>query len=110
MKWYKNLYLSDSVVSKKSKVLHKLKRNKLQINVFVIVLPLEEMGIMEIYPSYVLLQKIYEKRDIKVIGIASDVTESYELAGEIAMDCFNARKDFDIEAFMNEYRRELHND
>ena len=102
MKWCKDIYVSDSVADKKKKILHNLKHNKLQINVYVITLPLSEGGIMEIYPAYVLLQNIYKKQNIYVIGIASDRTEANELVERIIMDCYMKTGGLDIEKFIYE--------
>lgn len=102
MKWCRDIYVSDSVADKKRKILHNLKHNKLQINVCVITLPVAPGGIMEIYPAYVLLQQIYKKQDICVIGIAADMQEAYGLAEKIVMDCYDKTGTFDIEKFINE--------
>ena len=100
MKWCRDIYVGDSVAGKKRKILHNLKHDRLQINVYVITLPLSEAGIMEIYPSYVFLQKIYKKQDIYVIGLASDRWEAYELAEKIVMDCYKATGAFNIKQYI----------
>ncbi len=102
MKWCKDIYVSDSVAHKKRKILHNLKRNKLQINVYVITLPLVEGGLMEIYPAYILLQNIYKKQDIYVIGLASDKNEAVELVSKITMDCYEKTGGFDVKKYINE--------
>lgn len=102
MKWCKDIYVSDSVADKKRKILHNLKRGKLQINVYVITLPLTEGGIMEIYPAYIFLQKIYKKQNIYIIGLASDKNEAYDLAGRIIMECYSNTGGFDIRKYYHE--------
>ena len=102
MKWCKNVYVTDDVADKKKKILHRLKLGKLQFNVYAIILPLGSDGIMEIYPSYIFRQKIYKKQQVLVIGLASDRESAYELAGKIALECFEKNKDFDIRKFIRE--------
>ena len=102
MKWCKNVYVTDDVADKKRKILHKLRAGKLQFNVYTIILPLGDDGIMEIYPAYIFLQKVYKKQPIYVIGLASERESAYELAGRIALDCYNKNRDFDIRKFIRE--------
>ena len=102
MKWYKDLYVSDSISHKKRKILHKLKRNKLQLNVYAIVLPLGDSGILEVYPAFVFLQKIYKKQNIFILGLASDREEAYELVEKIVMDCYKYTGHFDIKKYIEE--------
>lgn len=102
MKWCRDVYVTESVADKKRKILHKLKNGKLQLNVYAIVLPLGNDGIMEIYPSYIFLQKIYRRQPICVIGLASGRGDAYELAGKIAMECYNKNGDFNIRKFIHE--------
>lgn len=102
MKWYKGLYASDSISHKKRKILHKLKRNKFQFNVYAIVLPLGDSGILEIYPAYVFLQEIYKKQDVFIVGLASDRDEAYKLVDNIVMDCYKDTGQFDIKKYIEE--------
>lgn len=102
MKWCKDVYVTDSVADKKKKILHRLKMGKLQFNVYAIVLPLGNDGIMEVYPAYVFLQKIYKKQPVYVIGLASGREDAYELIGRIALECYSKNGDFDIRKFIRE--------
>lgn len=108
MKWCRDLYWGDSIASdkkpntRKRKILYRLKHNKLQINVYVIVLPLGNDGILEIYPSYVLLQEIYKRQPVCVIGLAADRNEAYELTGKIILDCYAQSGSFDVKSFVRE--------
>lgn len=102
MEWSKDIYVSDSVADKKRKILNNLKKNKLQINVYVITLPIVEGGIMEIYPSFIFLQDIYKRQDIYVIGLASSMDEAYELVDQIVMDCYNETGDFNVKKYIGE--------
>ncbi len=102
MKWCQNVYVTDDVADKKRKILHRLRAGKLQFNIYVIILPLGDDGIMEIYPSYIFLQKIYKRQPLYVIGLASGRESAYELAVKIALECYSKNKDFDIRKFIRE--------
>ncbi len=100
--WYNDLYLTEGIKKKKRKILHNLKKNKLQINVYTIILPLGDSGLLEIYPSYIFLQDIYKKEKIHLIGLAEDKEEAFELVEKIVMDCYKATNGFDIKSFVTE--------
>ncbi len=102
VKWYKNLYFTEGTKKRKRKILHNLKHNKLQINVYTIVLPLGDSGLLEIYPSYVLLQGIYKEKKIHLVGLAQDLNDAYELVEKIVMDCYKSTNGFDIKSFVAE--------
>lgn len=102
MKWCQNVYVTDDVADKKRKILHRLRAGKLQFNIYVIILPLGDDGIMEIYPSYIFLQKIYKRQPLYVIGLASGRESAYELAGKIALECYSKNKDFNIRKYIRE--------
>jgi len=99
MIFYKNIYLSENIKKKKNTIIHNIKNNKIQLDVFIISLSEDGMGIVDIYPSYILLQKEYMNKEIFIIGIASTKTEAYNIAKDILMDCYNTRSDFDISAY-----------
>lgn len=100
MEYEKNIYFGESVITKKNKILHKLKRNKFQPGIFLITLPADENGLLEIYPSYIFLQDLYIENPLKIIGIAGSKMEALEMIQKIIMECFNNNKDFNIEKFM----------
>lgn len=102
MQWCKNLYVTEDVAAKKKKILHKMKKNKLQFSVYAITIPLGASGIMEVYPAYVLIQKIYRKQPVLVIGLAESREKAWELAGKIAMDCYEKNGDFDVRRYIKE--------
>ncbi len=102
MKWCKNIYVTNGVAEKKKKILRRLKAGKLQFSVYAITLPMVPGGIMEIHPAYVFVQRLYKKRQVYVIGLAEGRKEAYELAGQIAMECYVKNKNFDIKTFIYE--------
>ena len=74
MLFHDRLYVADNLLKNKSKVLKNLKQGKLQLGVFVITLPLGDEDMLEIYPSYILLQKMYRELDMTVVGIADIIS------------------------------------
>lgn len=99
MYWHKKLYFNDGIKDKK-KIVKNVKKGKLQFSAFVITLPSGNDGILEIYPSYVLLQPAYKSMELYVIGIADDREAALELVSKIVMECYKATGNFNISDYI----------
>lgn len=94
MKWYNNLYVGCRAQKHRHKIIKKAIRNKPQIGVYFITLPVNENNSLEIYPSYILLQKYYRKKKMMIVGIGESKEEALEIMGQIIMDCYNKTGQF----------------
>ena len=102
--FHNKLYVAEDLSDSRRLVLKKLKQGKLQTGVFVITLPLGERDMLEIYPSYVLLQKAYKDKSIIVVGVAGEQGSAFGLVERIANDCLSENGNADIRAYFE--RRE----
>lgn len=102
MKFIDNLYLTDEIKKKKNRVLRKIKAQKFVLGLYIITLPSEDNGLLEIYPQYILLSSFYNQMDITVVGLAFGKDEAIELTNSIISDCYFTRNDFDIKTFIAE--------
>ena len=81
----KDVIFGEKASLEKSKIYRTLKKKDLIFDLFIITKPLGGSGLMEIYPSYVLYQKIYETSDIQILGIAKGRDEAMEIVSSIAV-------------------------
>lgn len=89
MKWYKRLYVGESLTGKKHKVIKRLEKNVLQPGVYVIVLADNGKDNFRIIHSLELLQKGYPKDELTVVGIAKGKQEAFLLVGKIIQDVYD---------------------
>lgn len=101
MHWYKNLYIGENAKENKQKIIRNIKRRKLQFGAYVLALPESDHNILDIYPSIVLLQPYFKKKDLFVLGIASSKDEAYEVMEQIVMDSYRSTGAFDIKEYIN---------
>lgn len=94
MNWYNNLYIGKNALKKKHKIIMKTIRRKPQMGVYIITLPINDSNALEIYPSYVLLQKYYRKKNMTIVGISQGYDEALEVIQDILMDCYNETGQF----------------
>lgn len=94
MKWYNNLYVGENAKRRKHKIIMRVIRHKPQIGIYLITLPVNEANSLEIYPSYILLQKHYRKKEMMVVGISEGYEEALSVMQEIIMDCYRETGQF----------------
>ena len=87
MLFHKKLYLDDENLKNKRKIIKKLKHNKLALGVYVLTLSEAKTEQIEIYPTYVLLQKAYKDKEIMVVGIADGMDNAQGLLIKMTEDC-----------------------
>ncbi|MBQ3665109.1 MAG: hypothetical protein II919_03270 [Lachnospiraceae bacterium] len=94
MKWYNNLYVGENAKKRKHKIIMRTKLNKPQIGTYLITLPLNDKNSLEIYPSYILMQKHYRKQNMMVVGIGLGRDEAFLVMQDIIMDCYQKTGQF----------------
>lgn len=102
MRFYKYLYVSDSMEKKKEKIIRRLKAGKFNLSCYVIALAKNPVNQLEFYDSAFLLQKNYKKDHIFVVGLAGCYEEALELVKQISEDTYKKRNDVNIRKFVIE--------
>ena len=106
MKWYNDLYVGHNAMEDKDKIVDKIIRGKLQLNKYVITLPLNNRDTLDIYPAYVLVQKWYRKSDMIVVGIADGKEEANEIVEMIIKDCLSELGKVDVRQYIESKMKE----
>ncbi len=96
MKWHKDLYTGESVIRREKKVKWKVMHGAGQLRVYVIALASNPRNLLDIIPSWELLQKHYPKKGLYIVGLAGNYQEALELAGHIVSDVYRATGGFDV--------------
>lgn len=82
-------------------ILQKLRRGKLQPKVHVIVPASGEQNVLDILPSYVLLQEHYKaQEELLILGIGADYFEALEVAGKIVHDIYHTTGGFVLKDYL----------
>ncbi len=105
MRYYKHLYLTEGI-RKKEKVIRKLEKNQLQMNIHIITLSQNEEDQLEIYNSMILLQPEFPHDDFFVVGIAKGYEDAVEMVEEITQEVYNKTKGADIRSYILEREQE----
>lgn len=101
-KWYKKLYVGDIARGKKHMMIGKIRFRRFQKDAYLITLASNGNNLLDIYPSYVLLQKAYKDKDLFVVGLACGYEEALEVTRRVVEDVYQNTGGFDVRAFVLE--------
>ncbi|WP_461812058.1 hypothetical protein [Faecalimonas sp.] len=107
MKFYKNIYVGDSLKTRKEKVIDKLKNGEVQFSCYLIVLCDNPVEQLECYDSILLLQKKWMPEPLLVVGIASSYVETLELIKRIAEDTYLRYGEANLRKYILETQQEF---
>lgn len=94
MKFYKNLYYSESIHNIR-KIRKRLKAGKLTLGISLIICNKEEAR-LEIVDSLFLKQWYFKEHEIYVVGIAKNTQDAYMLIEKMALESFQKTGKVDL--------------
>ena len=105
MEWYKNTYFGERARRRRKEIKKRANNNDFLLGVYFITLPMNDANTLEIYPSYVLLQPYFKKRNMYVVGVGTTMEEAKNLTVDILMDCYNKTGQFFVRKMCEESNR-----
>ena len=102
MRFYKNLYVSESMAKKKEK----LNKKKYPLKTYVIALIEEGENQLEFYSTLMFRQGSVIDDDIFAVGLASGYDDALYLVEEIAKEVYEKTGDLDIRSYIRKQERE----
>ncbi len=91
--WSGKLYMDDKVRKNPAKYKKLAESGKLLRHCYLITLPMNEKNCMDIYSTREFWFQYYQKRTLKVIGIASSRDSAEELICEMVRDIYAVYRD-----------------
>ncbi len=100
VKFYCDLHVSECFGKKPEKIMKKLRKNKLQPEVYIISLARGGGNQLEFFSSLLLTQHVYDNADILVVGIADGYTDALYMVEQIVDHIYQETKETDIRRFI----------
>ncbi len=100
MKYYYDLYISDSLKKKKDEIFSKIESGKVQLNLYLIVLAHNEKNHLEFFDSAMLQQKIFSEQDLFVVGIAEGYYGALKLIERITQEVLDETKGVNLRSYI----------
>ena len=70
MKWYNDLYVSDDVAPKITKIIKKIEDGKILVGVYVITLSANKKDNLDIYQVNEFKQNYYKDKEMYIVGVS----------------------------------------
>mgnify|MGYP007014485051 CR=1 FL=1 len=100
MRYYKYLYLSDTLKRKKDKLIKKIEKEKIIPDLYLIRLAANEKDQLEISSYRHLLHLPCPKQDLLVVGMTKGYEDAVYLVEEIVQEVYNKTKGADIRSYI----------
>lgn len=107
MKWYKNLYLGETIKKKAARIKWKVEHNAGQLSVYLLTLPCNKENLLEIIPAAELLQKAYPKKELYVIGIENSFDDAAVMAAMVIQEVYAKTGSFDVTGYIQKQDEEI---
>lgn len=106
MKWYKNLYLGENVAPEARRIVNKIKKKKLTPDIYLIALASNSKNLLDVIPTWELLQSGYPTDNVRIIGLAQGKQEALELVVSIVDEVYQKTGNVNLQ----EYLKQMHLD
>ncbi|MCC8029328.1 MAG: hypothetical protein LIO75_05990 [Lachnospiraceae bacterium] len=100
MIWNDPFYLGKNCFRTYKMVKRRITDGLIHPGVFLLTLPRDGHGVLEIVPSLLLLQDSYPTDSLRIVGMAATRREALSMVEQIVTDTVLARGDADVPAFM----------
>lgn len=101
MKWYHDLYVGDSIADKANRIKWKINHNAGTVSVYVIAFASNKQNLLDIIPSWELMQKAYPgKKEMQIVGLAKGYDEALELVQQMIEETYQHTKTVDVRAYL----------
>ncbi len=107
MKYYYNLYTNESVREKKLQILSRIDRGEFVINKYLIVLTQNERNHLEFYDSAFVSQKVVDKQDLFVVGLAEGYGGAVQIVETIVNEVLRMTGGTDIRTYLLDQQLEF---
>lgn len=104
MKWYKDLYVGESISHKVDKIKWKINHNAGTLSIYIIALASNPQNMLDIIPTRELLQKAYPKKEMRIIGLAGSYNEAIELVRKIVEETYNVTGNANVRYYLKNIR------
>lgn len=107
MRWYSKLYVSESIGKKANRIKWRIKHGAGTPGVYVLTFASNSENLLDIIPSWNLMQRAYPKKNLKVIGLAKGYDDALELVRTIVDETYQNTGSVDVWSYLREERRSV---
>ena len=99
MEWSEQIYLDPKLEKHWKRIKWKIMHNVAQKEVYLLLLPLDGQGKLQMMSSLIFLQKNYPVRYYCIVGLASSKASGYEIITQITSEIYETYGKIDYNQF-----------
>ena len=100
LRWYKDLYLGETVRGKEKKMMRRLEEGKPVPGIWLVTIASNEKNHLDLLPADFLLQSALRSRCPMIVGIAFTRAEALEILQRIVQEVYRETEDANIRAWL----------
>ena len=105
LRWYKNLYLGNTVRGQEKKLMRRLEKGKPAPGVWLVTIASNEQNNLDLIPSELLLQKAFRAHCPMIVGIGFTKAEALAILLRIVQEVYRETENMNIRAWLLERER-----
>lgn len=101
MKWYKKLYIGESITENAEEIIKDISVNENVKKRFLITLPANKSNMLDIITAKMGIMITW--RPVFVVGVAGSRKEAVEMTADLVSEIYEKTSGFDFEEYFNDY-------
>ena len=102
LRWYKNLYLGNTVKGQEKKLMRKLEKGKPTPGIWLVTIASNEENNLDLIPAELLLQRSLRVQCPMIVGMGFTRIEAMGILLEIVQEVYRETQDMNIRAWLLE--------
>lgn len=102
MDWYSRLYVSDDLIEKKDKIIHKIEHAAGTPGIYLITVASNEKNLLDIFTADQLLWPVMHKLCPVIVGMTRSYEEATDMAASMILEAYQHTGDFHVEKYLQE--------
>ena len=106
MEFCQNLFVTEAVSKRAEQIIEAIKLNKMTPNIYVIAFASNTANLLDIIPSWELLQPAYPKESLEIVGLANGKKDAFELVKHMISEAYTKTGNPDVRAYLQSNKEE----
>ena len=106
MRFYPNLFVTEKTAPQLEQIVEAIKLNKMTPNIYVVALASNEANLLDIIPSWELLQPAYPKAELEIVGLANGKKDAFTLVEYMIAEAYQKTGSPDVRTYLQEKKEE----
>jgi len=100
MQWSEQLFLGESVIKNKDKIIRRINKGKSCQDIYVVCLSYHQGELFDIYHAQTLLEPFYKDKNLHALGLAQGKAEALQVLEALVAFIYDQTSGFDMKSYV----------